>query len=79
MRLYLFFVLSLGLLVQTSLAQSLPVIKATSDMIDIREGDAFTKAAWRIMPEYKPDVFTSNKIGERVTFYTDIDSISFVV
>ena len=31
------------------------------------------------MPEYKPDVFTSNKIGERVTFYTDLDSISFVV
>ena len=57
----------------------LPVIKATSDLVDIRDGNDFQKNAWSIVPEARPDVYTSDKLGEKVTFYTDIDSISYIV
>lgn len=61
---------------QIFFAQNLPIINANSKIVDIKEGSILKKGAWNIMPEYKPDVFTSNKLGETVTFYTDIDSIS---
>lgn len=61
-------------------AQSkLPIIKANSEMVNIREGKDFHENAWSIAPEANPDVYTSSNAGESVTFYTDIDSISFVV
>jgi hypothetical protein len=56
----------------------LPIIEANSF-------DAYTKIGkekkkdWYISPKLNLDVFTSNKIGEIVTFYTDIDSISFII
>lgn len=56
---------------------SLPIIKANSDQVDIRDGDEFYEQNWTIAPEYKPDVYTSSNKGKKVTFYTDIDSISF--
>ena len=31
------------------------------------------------MPEYRPDVYETNKIGEWVTFYTDSDSLSYQI
>jgi hypothetical protein len=55
--------------------QELPIIKATSTNVDIKEGNKLIKGAWRIVPEANPDVYTTS--AERVTFYTDIDSISF--
>lgn len=55
----------------------LPVIRAHSDTVDVRVGDEFMKAQWFIAPEYNPDVFSTNKPGRKVTFYTDLDSISF--
>lgn len=58
-------------------SQNIPIIKANSKKVDIKEGNTLSKNAWTIMPEYKPDIFTSNKKGEMVTFYTDLDSISF--
>lgn len=60
-------------------AQNLPIIHATSSVMDIKEGTVLNKGAWSIMPEYKPDVFTSSSIGEEVTFYTDIDSITVTI
>lgn len=59
--------------------QNLPVITASSKLVDIREGKDFYEQNWQIMPEYNPDVYESNKIGERVTFYTDQDSISYQI
>ena len=59
--------------------QNLPIIKATSDLVDIRDGNDFEQGSWSIVPEAKPDVYGSNNLGEKVTFYTDIDSISFTV
>lgn len=52
-----------------------PVIKATSTKMDIKDGDVLRKGAWTIVPEAKPDVhMTSSK---KVTFYSDIENISF--
>lgn len=58
---------------------NLPIIHSTIDSVDIRDGKEFNKGEWFLTPEYKPDIYTSNKIGELVTFYTDIDTISFTV
>ena len=68
----------LFLIGQSLLAQQkLPVIKANSKKVDIKDGKDFKKGAWNIVPEAKPDIYkTSNK---RVTFYTDKDSISFKI
>jgi len=58
-------------------AQSkLQIIKATSKSVDIRDGSNFTKNAWTISPELKPDIYTTSSKGKVVTFYTDKDSIS---
>ena len=57
----------------------LPIIHATTNLVDIRDGNEFSKGEWTLALEYKPDVYTSGKIGETVTFYTDVDSISCVV
>lgn len=57
--------------------QSLQVIKANSKTVDIKDGNTFKKGAWTVVPEAKPDVYKTS--GKRVTFYTDLDSISFSV
>ena len=74
-----FLLLVFFLIAQFSFCQNLPIIKAKNALVNIRDGDSFEEGNWSIMPEYKPDVYTSSRIGEKVTFYTDMDSISFVV
>ncbi len=59
--------------------KKMPVIHANSKLVDIKVGDKLNKKTWTIMPEYKPDVYKAYKVGEKVTFYTDIDSISVTV
>lgn len=59
--------------------QKLPILKATSNMVDIRDGAVFKKAGWRLAPEAKPDVYITNSKGENVVFITDIDSITIPV
>ncbi len=69
----LLFLLSLT---QNLLAQQkLPVIKATSEIVDIKDDNKLRKKAWSIVPEETLDVYKTS--AKRVTFYTDIDSISF--
>ena len=59
-----------------------PTIKATSTKVDIRVGsDFYAEGGWKLEPQKNPDVF---KIGskwpydsKKVTFTTDMDSISF--
>ena len=66
-------------LTETAVAQSkLPVIKATKKSVAIRDGDVFTTNAWSLSPEAKPDVFTATRTQKtkKVTFYTDLDSIT---
>jgi hypothetical protein len=56
--------------------EKLPVIKATSKLVDIRDGGKLKKAGWTISPELKPDIYTTSSKGKRVVFYTDKDSLS---
>ncbi len=67
------FVISLSLKSQTEL----PIIHSKIDVIDIRNGNELVEGNWSLAPEAKPDIYTSNKIGEFVTFYTDLDSIRY--
>jgi Aspartyl protease len=59
----------------------LPIIKANSTTVDIRDGHNFRKGHWTISPEVKPDVYyvQRSKGEKKVIFYTDVDSISFQV
>ncbi|MBS1580528.1 MAG: transglutaminase domain-containing protein [Bacteroidetes bacterium] len=59
--------------------EKMPTIKATSKSVDIKDAYGFHKNQWTIVPEAKPDVFETNTQNGKVTFYTDIDSISVVV
>jgi hypothetical protein len=73
----LIFSLALVLFVNVLFAQvNLPTIKATSKKVDVRDGDNFMKGDWNITPEAKPDIYTTSSKGKKVTFYTDLDSIS---
>lgn len=67
--------------VQLSIAQSIPVIHATSTRVDIRDGDIFQRGVWNLSPEINPDSYYSleSENTRKVTFYTDRDSISFDV
>jgi hypothetical protein len=55
----------------------LPVIKATSKKVAIKDGDFLDKDAWSLSPKIKLDVYTTERSRKPkwVTFYTDIDSI----
>ena len=57
----------------------LPIIKATSKSAKIKDGNKIT--GWSLSPEAKPDVFVANRTRKttKITFYTDIDSMVFVV
>ncbi|HNA77776.1 MAG TPA: hypothetical protein PLX13_13710 [Saprospiraceae bacterium] len=74
------YLLSICLLISFSAfaqkGEKLPVIKAHSLKVDIRDGEELKKDYWTITPELNPDEYTSPSLGKRVVFYTDIDSIS---
>ena len=65
------------LFVQFLFAQNnIPIIKATSNKIDVRDGKNFRKQNWTISPEINPDVYETSSLGQKVTFITDKDSIT---
>ena len=62
----------------------LPVVKATSEKVDIRVGNEyFVKGGWILDPNKKPDIFSIGSKWDyktkKVTFITNIDSITFNV
>lgn len=59
--------------------KELPIIHAKSNKVDIKVGAQVLKGQWTIKPKLELDVYTVGKIGEDVTFYTDIDSISVTI
>lgn len=59
--------------------EQLPVIRATHDTVDIKIGFNLIPKAWTILPHVKPDIYRTHHVDSVVTFYTDQDSISFVV
>lgn len=62
-------------------AQQLPVVRATSTAVDIRDGNNYRKGYWTILPAVKPDVYYAQrgKNQKQIVFYTNVDSISFDV
>jgi len=78
MKRTLTFLLLVILTVQIGLSKDkLPVVKSNSLTVDIKDDNDLRKNAWRIVPTEKLDVYKSS--AKRVTFYTDLDSISFKV
>jgi len=70
------------LLARSITAQSkLPVIKATSKSVSIKDGGYLDKNAWNLNPKLRPDIFTADRTRRTkwVIFYTDIDSIKVKV
>jgi len=65
----------------SSLNAQVPIIKATSDKVDIYDGGNWSKGNWTLAPELNPDVYKTRVDGKdkKVAFYTDVDSISFIV
>jgi len=62
-------------LCQLTIAQNkLPIIQSTSKIASIKDGPNLRKNYWHISPETKLDVYVT--LNKKVTFYTDIDSIS---
>lgn len=70
---------TVGLVTVLKAQEKLPIIRANSIHVDIRDGGIFKKSAWRIVPEAKPDIYKTSNINSKVVFYTDLDSISFDV
>jgi hypothetical protein len=71
-----------GLVVITIHAQKkLPIIKATSEKVSIKDDGFYEKDSWFLSPKAKPDVYKAyrSKKPKWVTFYTDLDSIKFKV
>ncbi len=72
-------IIILALLSKMNFAQELPTIRATSKIIDVRLGNKFYKSSGFISPEKKPDILSTSNLGEKVTLYTDVDSISVTI
>jgi hypothetical protein len=69
----------LGLVTLSGTARSqthLPIVKATARLVDIRDTGVLNRGAWRISPQLRPDIYTTHTKDQRVTFYTDVDSIA---
>ena len=67
-------------LVCASAADAQRVIKATSKVVDIVDGEHDKRGAWYVFPERRPDSYyvSSPRTPHRVMFRTDRDSIAFV-
>jgi len=61
--------------------QKLPLIKAGSTAVTIKDGYIIREGIWNLSPDVKPDVYQAlaSPNQKTVTFYTDIDSIAFQV
>jgi hypothetical protein len=67
-------------LFQIAFSQDKPlIIRANSKTVDIRDGDFFIKGAWTISPQIRPDIYYSSNENKKITFYTDIDSVTYVL
>lgn len=68
--------LSVFLLFSQFTEAQIKIIKAKSNMVSIRDGNNFQQDSWTIAPDVSLDVYTTSSKGQKVTFYTDLDSIS---
>jgi hypothetical protein len=59
--------------------KGLTVIKASNELVSIRDGGTFSKNSWTITPNLKPDIYTTGNKNTKVTFITNLDSITFKI
>lgn len=74
------FLMAIGaiLLISAANAQDKqPVIRSNSNIAYIKEEGKATRIKWNIVPTQKLDIYGTS--AKKVTFYTDVDSISFKV
>ena len=67
--------------VYSNAQKNLPTIRANSKKVDIKiDGKSvyedFNNSWWQIDPTAKPDIYKTDKLGSKISFHTDIDSIS---
>lgn len=62
-------------------AQKTPILNSKTELISIKEGKSLYKNIWKVDPNDEMDVFVTNPFEKQktVTFYSDIDSLSFKV
>lgn len=62
-------------------AQKTPILNSNTELISIKEGKSLYKNIWKVNPNDETDVFVTNPFEKQktVTFYSDIDSLSFKV
>jgi len=79
MRIFVLFMLSV-LITYPAYSQTAShgILLSNKDEVSIQDGDnAPTK--WGVNPKIQLDTYASNQIGKIVTFYSDIDSLSFLI
>jgi hypothetical protein len=66
---------------ERAFADELPVVRASSTTVDVEDGGRLLRGIWTISPETELDVYSARRApgARRVTFRTDVDSISFAV
>jgi len=71
---FTFFTLSFG-------QQALPILKTNSEVLSIKDGEEWRVDYWNLDPKIDIDVYVADKLNKAklVTFYSDIDSISFLL
>jgi hypothetical protein len=60
----------------------LPVIRSNASVVSIKDGETLRQNTWTLSPELKPDVYEAALVNgkpHKVTFITDVESISFTV
>jgi hypothetical protein len=67
--------------VSLALQAQLPVIRANSNQVTIRDGGTVIKGVWIAEPQNRPDRYRTIRSDavRKVTFYTDLDSIAFTL
>lgn len=74
---YLLLLSCMGFSLVATAQKGRPSIRSNGPKMSIRVDGRYLKDSWNISPELKPDPYKTS--AKKVTFYTDIDSISIVV
>ena len=59
--------------------KEVPILKTTVNKLSIKEDNQLTTNNWTVNLSLNPDIYTTHKLNSTVSFYSDIDSIRFVV
>ncbi len=68
-----------GAATATAAADELPVVRAHSTRVDVEDGGRLLRGIWTISPDTALDIYDARRASapRKITFRTDLDSISF--